>query len=43
MVSLGGVAAKIATAVEFQKGDDLLETLKNGNIFSLRSAPSSSV
>ena len=26
--------AKIATAVGFQKGDDVLETLKNGSIFS---------
>ncbi len=34
LVSLGGVVAKIATAVGFQKGDDVLETLKNGSIFS---------
>jgi hypothetical protein len=33
-VSLGGIAAKIATAVGFQKGDDVLETLKKGSIFS---------
>ena len=34
LASLGGVVAKIATAVGFQKGDDVLETLKNGSIFS---------
>jgi triacylglycerol esterase/lipase EstA (alpha/beta hydrolase family) len=34
LVSLGGVVTKIATAVGFQKGDDLLETLKRGSIFS---------
>ncbi|KAH8591174.1 hypothetical protein B0O99DRAFT_744603 [Bisporella sp. PMI_857] len=34
VVSLGGVAAKIATAIGFQKGDDVLETLKKGSIFS---------
>jgi triacylglycerol esterase/lipase EstA (alpha/beta hydrolase family) len=34
LVSLGGLAAKIATAVGFQKGDDVLETLKEGSIFS---------
>ncbi|PVH70814.1 hypothetical protein DL98DRAFT_521398, partial [Cadophora sp. DSE1049] len=34
LVSLGGVVAKIAMAVGFQKGDDVLETLKNGSIFS---------
>ena len=34
LVSLGGVVAKIATAVGFQKGDDVLETLKDGSIFS---------
>jgi hypothetical protein len=34
LVSLGGVAAKIATTVGFQKGDDVLETLKKGSIFS---------
>ena len=28
------LVAKIATAVGFQKGDDVLETLKNGGIFS---------
>jgi hypothetical protein len=34
LVSLRGVAAKIATAVGFQKGDDVLETVTNGSIFS---------
>lgn len=34
VVSLGGVVAKIATTVGFQKGDDVLETLKKGSIFS---------
>jgi len=34
LVSLAGVVAKIATSVGFQKGDDVLETLKNGSIFS---------
>jgi hypothetical protein len=34
LVSIGGVVAKIATTVGFQKGDDVLETLKNGSIFS---------
>jgi hypothetical protein len=34
LVSLGGVVAKIATAMGFQKGDDVLETLKNGSVFS---------
>jgi hypothetical protein len=34
LVSLGGIVAKIATAVRFQKGDDVLETLKNGSILS---------
>jgi hypothetical protein len=34
LVSLGGVVAKIVTAVGLQKGDDVLETLKNGSIFS---------
>jgi hypothetical protein len=34
LVSLGRVAAKIATAVGFQKGDDVVETLKDGSIFS---------
>jgi triacylglycerol esterase/lipase EstA (alpha/beta hydrolase family) len=34
LVSLGSVVAKIATAMGFQKGDDVLETLKKGSIFS---------
>ncbi|KAI8649732.1 hypothetical protein NCS55_01435700 [Fusarium keratoplasticum] len=34
LVSLGGLAAKIATSAGFQKGDDVLETLKAGSIFS---------
>jgi hypothetical protein len=34
LVSLGAVVAKIATTVGFQKGDDVLETLKSGSIFS---------
>ena len=34
LVSLGGIVAKIATTVGFQKGDDVLETLKKGSIFS---------
>ena len=34
LVSLGAVAAKIAIATGFQKGDDILETLKEGSIFS---------
>ncbi|KAK4188864.1 hypothetical protein QBC35DRAFT_495003 [Podospora australis] len=34
LVSLGSVAAKIATATGFQQGDDVLETLKQGSIFS---------
>jgi hypothetical protein len=34
LVSLEGVAAKIATAVGFQKGDDVVETLRDGSIFS---------
>ncbi len=33
-MNLGSVAAKIATATGFQKGDDVLETLKEGGIFS---------
>jgi triacylglycerol esterase/lipase EstA (alpha/beta hydrolase family) len=33
LVSLGGVVTKITTAVGFQKGDDVLETLKNRSIF----------
>ncbi|KAI0102805.1 TPR-like protein [Nemania sp. FL0031] len=34
LVGLGGLAAKIAIAAGFQKGDDVLETLKRGSIFS---------
>ncbi|KAI1126749.1 TPR-like protein [Nemania abortiva] len=34
LVSLGGVVAKVARAAGFQKGDDVLETLKKGSIFS---------
>jgi triacylglycerol esterase/lipase EstA (alpha/beta hydrolase family) len=34
LVSLGGVVTKIAAAIGFQKGDDVLETLKSGSIFS---------
>jgi hypothetical protein len=34
LVSLGSIAAKIATTAGFQKGDDVLETLKTGSIFS---------
>ena len=34
LVNLGGVVSKIAIALGFQKGDDVLETLKNGSIFS---------
>ncbi|KAF6804850.1 NB-ARC and TPR domain protein [Colletotrichum musicola] len=34
LVSLGSLAAKIATTTGFQKGDDVLETLKEGSIFS---------
>lgn len=31
---LGGAAVKIAMAMGFQKGDNVLETLKSGSIFS---------
>lgn len=34
LVSLGGLAAKIATSAGFQKGDNVLKTLKAGSIFS---------
>jgi hypothetical protein len=34
LVSLGGLAAKIAIALGFQKGDDVLKTLKDGGMFS---------
>ncbi len=33
LVNIGGVLAKIAIDLGFQKGDDVLETLKVGNIF----------
>ena len=33
-VSLGRVPAKIATTLGFQQGDDLLEVLRNGSMFS---------
>lgn len=31
---MGGIAAVIATGMGFQKGDDILETLKDGSIFT---------
>lgn len=34
LVSLGGVAAKIATRVDFQKGDNVIEVSKKGSMFS---------
>ncbi|KAK3380656.1 hypothetical protein B0T24DRAFT_697246 [Lasiosphaeria ovina] len=34
LVTLGGVAVQIAMALGFQKGDDVLETLKSRSIFS---------
>jgi hypothetical protein len=34
LASLGGIVVKIVTAVGFQKGNNVLETLKNGSIFS---------
>ena len=34
LVSIGGVVAKIAVHLGFQKGDDLVETLNDGSIFS---------
>lgn len=34
LVSLGRLATKIATTMGFQKGDDVIETLKDGSIFS---------
>jgi hypothetical protein len=34
LVNIGGIAAKIATGLGFQKGDDVLETLKEGSIFT---------
>lgn len=34
LVSLGSVAAKIASTAGFQKGDNIIEILKDGSIFS---------
>ena len=34
LVSIGGIVAKVAISMGFQKGDNVLETLKDGNIFS---------
>jgi len=34
LVKIGGVAAEIAIKLDFQKGDDVLETLKEGSIFT---------
>jgi hypothetical protein len=34
LLNIGGVVAKIATELGFQKGDDTLKTLKDGNIFT---------
>src|SRR5436190_24077591 len=34
LVQLGGVVAKIAINLGFQNGDNVLETLKAGNIFT---------
>ncbi|KAI0448300.1 hypothetical protein F5B21DRAFT_155524 [Xylaria acuta] len=34
LVSIGSVAAKIATGLGFQKGDNILETLDNGSLFA---------
>ena len=34
LVNVGGVAARIAMGMGFQKGDDILETLKDGSIFT---------
>jgi hypothetical protein len=34
LVSVGGAVTKIATTMGFQEGDDVLETLKSGSIFS---------
>lgn len=33
-MNIGGIAAKVATGMGFQKGDDVLETLKDGSIFT---------
>ncbi|GAP82647.2 putative kinesin light chain 1 [Rosellinia necatrix] len=34
LLSLGGLVAKLAISVGFQRGDDVLETLKSGSMFS---------
>ena len=34
LVNIGSMASKIATGLGFQKGDDILETLKSGSIFT---------
>jgi len=34
LVSLGKITSKIATTAGFQKGDDVLEVLKSGSMFS---------
>lgn len=34
LVNLGAITAKIASTLGFQKGDNVLETLKTGTIFS---------
>jgi hypothetical protein len=34
LVSLGSLASKIATTVGFQQGDDVVDVLKNGSMFS---------
>lgn len=34
LVSLGGITSKIAATAGFQKGDDIMEVLKSGSMFS---------
>ena len=34
LVNLGGIATKIAMTLDFQRGDDILEVLKSGSMFS---------
>jgi hypothetical protein len=34
LVALGGIAAKIALGLGFQKGDNIIETLESGSIFT---------
>lgn len=34
LVNVGGVAAKIAAGMGFQKGDNILKTLEDGSIFT---------